>query len=161
MEKLKESPAALELAEATVTTNLLGPIRLTEALLPHLLKQARSSVLTVSSGLAFVSMAATPTYNATKAAVHAWSLGLRRQLEGTPVEVVEIIPPYVQTELTGPDQKTDPHALPLDAFTDEVMSLLAEDAHAEILVERVKPLRFAARDGAEAQISAAMNRLTF
>ena len=154
IEKIKEAPSSLGDAEATVVTNLLGPIRLTEALLPHLLKQARASVVTVSSGLAFVPMAATATYCATKAAIHSWSFSLRKQLKDTPVEVIEIAPPYVQTELIGPNQKTDPHAMPLDAFIAEVMSLIGEDAHDEILVERVKPLRNAAREGRVEEMSA-------
>ncbi|MDF2799243.1 MAG: short-chain dehydrogenase/reductase [Devosia sp.] len=87
----------LPVAEATVATNLLGPIRLTAALLPHLLAQPRAAVLTVSSGLAFVPKASTPTYSATKAAIHSYSQSLRHQLRHTGVEVIELAPPYVQT----------------------------------------------------------------
>jgi uncharacterized oxidoreductase len=138
----------LATAEATVATNLLGPIRLTAALLPHLLAKPRAAILTVSSGLAFVPLAATPTYSATKAAIHSWSLGLREQLKGSSVEVIEIAPPYVQTELLGPQQLTDPDAMPLADFTNEVMALIqAAPASGEIIVERCKPLRFAERDG--------------
>lgn len=138
----------LATAEATVATNLLGPIRLTAALLPHLLAKPRAAVLTVSSGLAFVPLAATPTYSATKAAIHSWSLGLREQLKGSSVEVIEIAPPYVQTELLGPQQLTDPDAMPLADFTNEVMALIqATPASGEIIVERCKPLRFAERNG--------------
>jgi uncharacterized oxidoreductase len=86
-------------AEAIVTTNLLGPIRLTAALLPHLLKQRSAAIMTVSSGLAFVPMAMTPTYCATKAAIHSYSQSLRYQLKDTNIQVLELIPPYVQTEL--------------------------------------------------------------
>ena len=67
----------LETAEATIATNLLGPIRLTAALLPHLQRQPKAAVLTVSSGLAFVPKASTPTYSATKAAIHSYSQSLR------------------------------------------------------------------------------------
>lgn len=147
IEKLTDAPASLHDAEATLATNLLGPIRLTQALLPHLLKQARASVVTVSSGLAFVPMAATPTYCATKSAIHAYSQTLRKQLKDTAVEVIEIIPPYVQTELISPDQARDPHAMPLPAFIAEVMALIGEDAHEEIVVERCRPLRDAPRNG--------------
>ncbi len=161
LEKLADAPAPLEDAEATVATNLLGPIRLTQALLPHLKTKARSSVVTVSSGLAFVPMAATPTYCATKAAIHSWSMSLRKQLTGTPVEVVEIIPPYVQTELISPGQKSDPHAMPLDAFVAEVMALIGEDRHDEIVVERCRPLRDAPRNGEVEAISAMFDGMTF
>lgn len=138
----------LATAEDTIATNLLGPIRLTAALLPHLLKQERAAILTVSSGLAFVPLATTPTYSATKAAIHSWSMALREQLKATPVEVIEIAPPYVQTELLGPQQAVDPAAMPLAEFTAEVMSLLeSAPASGEVIVERCKPLRFAAENG--------------
>ena len=88
-------------SEAIVTTNLLGPIRLTAALLPQLLAQPRATVMTVSSGLAFVPLAFTPTYCATKAAIHSYTQSLRYQLRGSSVQVLELIPPYVQTELMG------------------------------------------------------------
>ena len=139
------------IAEATIATNLLAPIRLTAALLPLLRKQAKSSVLNVSSGLAFLPLAITPTYSATKAAIHSFSDSLRYQLKGTGVDVVEIAPPYVQTELMGEQQANDPNAMPLTEFIDEVMSILESqpDAH-EVLVKRVLPLRFAAEQGSEA-----------
>src|SRR4051794_34610163 len=86
----------LQLAEDIVTTNLLGPIRLIAALMPHMLGQARATIMTVSSGLAFVPLVKTPTYNATKAAIHSYSLSLREQLKDSNVEVIEIVPPGVQ-----------------------------------------------------------------
>lgn len=145
-------------AEDTIATNLLGPIRLTVALLPHLLEQKRAAILTVSSGLAFVPLATTPTYSATKAAIHSWSMALREQLKATSVEVIEIAPPYVQTELLGPQQAVDPMAMPLAEFTAEVMSLLeSASASGEIIVERCKPLRFAAENGQVAAIFAQLN----
>ena len=145
----------LATAEDTVTTNLLGPIRLTAALLPHLLKQERAAILTVSSGLAFVPLATTPTYSATKAAIHSWSMALREQLKATSVEVIEIAPPYVQTELLGPQQAVDPAAMPLAEFIAEVMALLeSQPESGEIIVERCKPLRFAAENGQVAAIFA-------
>jgi uncharacterized oxidoreductase len=136
-------------AEATITTNLLGPIRLTAALLPHLLKRPHATIMTVSSGLAFTPMAITPTYNATKAAIHSWSQALRYQLKSTSVEVIELVPPYVQTELMS-GQATDPRAMPLKDFLAETIEILRTQPRAtEILVERVKPLRFAASNGEE------------
>lgn len=148
----------LDTAEDTIATNLLGPIRLTAALLPHLLKQERAAILTVSSGLAFVPLATTPTYSATKAAIHSWSMALREQLKATSVEVIEIAPPYVQTELLGPQQAVDPAAMPLAEFTAEVMALLeSQPASGEIIVERCKPLRFAAENG---QVGAIFAQLT-
>ena len=137
-------------AEAEVTTNLLGPIRLTAALLPHLLKQPAATVMTVSSGLAFTPLAMTPTYCATKAAIHSYSMSLRYQLRGTHVGVVEIVPPYVQTELMGEHQLADPRAMPLKEYIDETMRLLQTQPDArEILVERIKQRFVAGTDGAE------------
>jgi uncharacterized oxidoreductase len=131
-------------AEATVTTNLLAPLRLTAALLPHLRQQPSAVVMNVSSGLAFVPLAPTPTYCATKAAIHSWSQSLRWQLRGTSVEVLELIPPYVQTELQGARQKEDPRAMPLADFIAEVMRILSTQPDAkEICVQRVYPLRYA------------------
>lgn len=158
--KPENVPAAdnLAIAEETIATNLLGPIRLTTALLPHLLKQPRATVLTVSSGLAFVPLAATPTYSATKAAIHSWSIGLREQLKDTPVEVIEIAPPYVQTELLGPHQAVDPAAMPLAEFISEVMTILeTQPEAAEVVVERCKPLRQAEANSQFAQVFAALN----
>ena len=149
-ENLLSQPEALADAEATIATNLLGPIRLTAALLPLLQKQPHATIMTVSSGLAFIPMALTPTYNATKAAIHSWSQSLRYQLKSSNIEVLELVPPYVQTELMGSAQAADPRAMPLQEFLDEVINLIKTQPTAtEILVERVKPLRFAEQNGKE------------
>ncbi len=135
-------------AEAIVATNLLGPIRLTAALLPLLLSKPRAAIMTVSSGLAFVPLAVTPTYCATKAAIHSYTQSLRYQLRNTSVEVLELIPPYVQTELLGPGQLTDPNAMPLKDFISETMHILKHSPEVtEVCVERVKPLRRAESGG--------------
>ena len=149
-EDLLEKPDDLSTAEKTITTNLLGPIRLTAALLPLLRKQPRATIMTVSSGLAFVPFAPTPTYCATKAAIHSYTQSLRYQLKETKVEAIELIPPYAQTTLTGDQQANDPRAMPLSDFIDEAMSILKSQPDAkEVCVERVYPLRFAAEQGQE------------
>ena len=150
-EDLKAEPFDLDTVETTIATNLLGPIRLTAALLPHLRAQPRATVMTVSSGLAFIPLAATPTYNATKAAIHSWSQSLRHQLAGTSVEVLELAPPAVATDLM-PGHAENPNSMPLADYTAEVMGLIerGETPRGEILVERVKPLRFAEVNGYEA-----------
>lgn len=132
-----------KIATETVATNLLGPIYLTNALLPHLLKQKSATIMTVTSGLAFTPLAMAPTYSATKAAIHSYTQSLRYQLQGTAIEVQEIAPPYVRTSLAGERQANDPNAMPLEEFVSETISILREQPHAEeLLVKRVHPLRF-------------------
>src|SRR5450631_729988 len=123
-----------------VTTNLLGPIRMTSALIEHLKKQATATVINVSSGLAFVPLAMTAVYCATKAAMHSYTLSQRYKLKSSSVTVLELAPPWVQTDLLGSTNNRDPRAMPLKEFIDETMTVLATDA-TEILVERVKMLR--------------------
>lgn len=136
----------LATAEATVTTNLLGPLRLIAAFTEFLAAQDDATIMNVSSGLAFVPLPITPTYNATKAAIHSLSDALRVQLADTSISVVELAPPAVQTTLLG--QENDENAMPLDDYLAEVMALIESQPDAdEILVERVKFLRFAERDG--------------
>jgi uncharacterized oxidoreductase len=130
--------------DATIATNLTAPLQLTAALLPHLKQQAQATVINVSSGLAFTPLALTPTYCATKAAIHSWSISLRYQLRDTSVEILELAPPYVQTELMGEHQASDPRAMPLADFISEVMDILSTQPEAkEILVKSVYALRFA------------------
>jgi uncharacterized oxidoreductase len=139
---------ALADAEATVATNLLGPIRLTAALLPALLKQPNAVIMTVSSGLAFVPLALAPTYSATKAAIHSYTQSLRYQLKDSRVQVLELPPPYVQTGLQGSRQASDPMAMPLKEFIAEAMNILKTRPEAvEICVERVQAQRLAEASG--------------
>ena len=124
------------MVESVVTTNLLGPIRMTSALLEHLKGQDGATVIYVSSGLAFVPLAMSATYSATKAAIHSFAMSQRYVLKDTGVRVLELAPPYVQTELMGDRQKNDPMAMPLEDFLAETVNLLGEDSD-EILVQRV------------------------
>lgn len=133
-------------AEAQITTNLLGPIRLNNALIEHLKRQPNPVVVNVSSGLAFVPRADAAVYSATKAAVHVYTQSLRHQLAGK-VKVVELVPPALQTELT-PGQSTREGYMPLDAFIDEVMALFGQQPTPdEIVVERARLQRLAEREG--------------
>jgi uncharacterized oxidoreductase len=145
-EKLLAQQPELADAEAIITTNLLGPIRLTAALLSHLEKQPYACIMNVSSGLAFMPLTLTPTYCATKAGIHSYTQSLRYQLRGTSIEVLELVPPYVATDLMS--GASDPRAMPLDKFIAEVMGILkTEPTPDEICVENVKGLRFAAETG--------------
>ena len=133
-------------AEKVIAINVLGPIRLTDALIDQLKAQDDAVLINVTSGLAYVPMPKAATYSATKAAIHSYTLSLRKLLEGQ-VEVIELVPPGVQTELT-PGQSTREGYMPLDEFIEETLALFAQNpAPEEILVERVKGFRFAERDG--------------
>lgn len=138
---------ALETAEATVATNLLGTIRLVHAFAPFLTKQADAAILTVTSGLAYVPLASTPAYGATKAAVHSYTESLRAQLRDTSVQVIELTPPLTRTRLMG-DRTDNDQAMPLEEYISETMGLLESEPEArQILVERVKFQRFAEVNG--------------
>lgn len=159
-ENLLEQPEDLGDAEATVTTNLLGPIRLTAALMPHLKQQPSAAIITISSGLAFVPLALTPTYCATKAAIHSYSQSLRHQLRETKIEVLEIIPPYVQTDLMGGAE--DPRAMPLKDFIAETMALLTKQpTPPEIATERVKFLSEAVNRGEYEAVFNTLNAMRY
>ncbi|CAL1691371.1 3-phenylpropionate-dihydrodiol/cinnamic acid-dihydrodiol dehydrogenase [Brevundimonas subvibrioides] len=143
------------LVDETVAINLLGTIRLAAAVLPHLLQQPSATFVTVSSGLAFVPLAATPTYSATKAAIHSWTQALRTQLAGTSVKVVEWAPPAVATDLM-PGHAENPNSMPLADFTAESLSLF-EAGHDAVLVERVKLLSGAEARGDYATVYGMLN----
>jgi short-subunit dehydrogenase involved in D-alanine esterification of teichoic acids len=147
----------LDDALRVVETNIVGPLRLVAAFVEHLQTRPHATVMTVSSGLAHLPLAATPTYNGSKAFIHRFSESIRLQLASTSVEVIELVPPAVQTDLM-PGQAEQPGFLPLDDFADEVMALLRANPHAaEILVERVKFLRFAEVEGRFDAAVAAVN----
>jgi uncharacterized oxidoreductase len=138
-------------AEATLVTNVLGPIRLIDALIGHFVGRQDAAIVNVTSGLAFVPLSGTPTYCASKAAMHSYTQSLREMLEGR-VEVIELAPPAVQTDLT-PGQATREGYQPLGEFADEVMALFAQNpTPPEILVERVQPLRFSEAQGSQRTI---------
>ena len=127
-----------DLIERTITTNLMGPIRLTSALVEHLKNQEFAAIMIVSSVLGFTPMAMTAVYSSTKAALHSYSQSLRFKLRHTSVRVLEIIPPWVRTELLNSSE--EPRAMPLGDFLRGTIDALATDAD-EILVPQAKHLR--------------------
>ncbi|MGP4051606.1 SDR family oxidoreductase [Streptomyces sp. 2A115] len=133
-------PAELTVAEDHVATNLLGTIRMTYAFLPLLAGKDDAVVMNVTSALAFVPYPSTPTYSATKAALHSFSESLRIQLAGADagIQVIEMAPPGVRTGLMG--QQDNDHAMPLDDFLTEALDLLREQPDAKEIV--VEPARF-------------------
>lgn len=139
-------PASLPVAEDHVTVNLLGTIRMTYAFLPLLEDKNDAVVMNVTSALAFVPLPITPTYNATKAALHSFSESLRVQLTASDVQVIEVAPPGVRTTLLG--QQDDENAMPLDDFLDETLTILRDRPDAkELVVERAKFVRHAKANG--------------
>jgi uncharacterized oxidoreductase len=147
----------LDSAESVIATNVLGPIRLIASFVEHLQKQPDATIVTVSSGLAFAPLKVTPSYNASKAAIHMLSESIRLQLADTSVKIVELVPPSVRTSLL-PGQENSEWAMPLEDFISEVVSLLESQPDAtEIQVERVKFLRYGEARGDYDQVVAVLN----
>jgi uncharacterized oxidoreductase len=143
-----------------ISTNVLGVIRVATELVPHLVRQSNAVLLNVSSGLAFVPLARFPVYCATKAAVHSFTLSLRHQLKGSGVQVVELIPPYVATELGGPRKAAEPggpQPMPLPTFIAETMKALASGAD-EVAIGDAQNLVAATNSATLKKVFAGMNR---
>ena len=111
---------------------------MTSALIEHLKKQPKAAVIYNTSVLGYVPLALTAVYSSTKAALHTYALSQRYKLRGSSVSVLEIVPPWVQTDLMNSNE--EPRAMPLKQFIDETIKVLGTDTE-EILVERAKPLR--------------------
>jgi len=158
-EDMKSDDWDTSVAEQVVQTNILGVLRVVSAFLPQLKAKRDAAIMATSSALAFVPRADFPTYCASKAFLHSWLQSLRHQLKHFPVEVLELSPPYVQSELTGPQQASDPRAMPLPEFVAEVLRILesADHSRGEILLPRDLPRRWAERDGRYDEIFAAQN----
>lgn len=118
---LKTAEGWLE-TESEIAINLEAPIHLSRLFYPQLAGHNQAAILNVTSGLSFVPLANVPVYCATKAALHSFTLSLRRQLAGTPVEVIEVIPPAVDTDLGGPGLHT--FGVNVDEFADFVLESL-------------------------------------
>ena len=127
-----------QVSRSILDTNLLGPIRLTSALIDLLKAQPSATIIHNTSVLAYVPLAVTAVYSASKAALHSYAMSQRFMLRDTSVRVQEIAPPWVDTDLVK--KSGDPRAMPLEAFIAETMAKLAGDEE-EIIVESVKPLR--------------------
>jgi uncharacterized oxidoreductase len=157
LEDWHQPQSFLASAESVVTTNVLGPIRLIAAFIEHLQAQPDATIVTVSSGLAFAPLSVTPSYNASKAAIHMLSESIRLQLAGMSVKIVELEPPAVRTSLL-PGQEDSEVAMPLEEFIAEAAALLEAQPDArEIQVERVKFLRYGEARGDYDQVVATLN----
>jgi len=143
-------------AEESITNSLLGPIRLTDALIDHLVAQPDAVLVNVTSGLAFVPLVIAPTYSAIKAGIHNYTVSLRAVLKGK-VEVIEIAPPALRTTLT-PGQENNERFMPPEIFVEQVMEQLQRDVTpAEVLVEEVDFMRRAEKEDRFEETVAAIN----
>ncbi|HMD86827.1 MAG TPA: SDR family NAD(P)-dependent oxidoreductase [Terriglobia bacterium] len=143
-----------------INTNVLGVIRVAGEFIPHLTRQSNAVLLNVSSRLAFVPLARFPVYCATKAAVHSYTLSLRQQLKASGVKVIELIPPYVATELGGPWKSVGPggpQPMPLETFIAQAMLELA-DGSDEVAIGDAKHLVAATNSETLKKVFAGMNR---
>jgi uncharacterized oxidoreductase len=144
-----------DIAPVVISTNLLGPITLTSLLLPTLRAQRHAAIINITSALAFVPMALAPTYSATKAGLHAYTESLRSQLQDSGIQVIEIAPPRVETEMDGP---ADGYTMTVDDFISETLSLMAAQPDAgEVIVDASRGLRDAERNGVYAEQFAFVN----
>lgn len=129
------APLDDELMQRHINTNLIGTMRTTSAFIEHLKAQPHASILYNSSTLAFTPLAGFGVYSATKAALHAYVLAQRFLLKSTGVRVQELVPPWVGTGLVG--DTDDSRAMPVDAFIEETMTLLATNVE-EVVVDAAR-----------------------
>lgn len=146
-------------SQEIINTNIMGVVSTIGAFIPHLKTQTSATILATSSALAFVPLASFPTYCASKAFLHSWLVSLRHQLSSVCIEVLEISPPYVQTELTGAHQLSDPRALPINTYIKALLHMLdvKDYANGELILEQDQARRWAERDGTYKAIFSAMN----
>lgn len=128
----------------TIETNFYGPVRVTNALMPHLLQRPSATIINVTSMLGDLPLAVVSAYCASKAALHSFTLSLRYKLRETNVAVLELAPPYVQTALAK--DPNDPRAMPLAAFIEQTMTALESD-DVEVLVPGARKRRDMLRAG--------------
>jgi len=103
-----------------IASNIEAPFHFCMLFAPYFAQKDYAAILNVSSGLAFTPMAIAPIYSATKAAVHSFTMSLRHQLEETSIEVIEIAPPAVNTDLGGAGLHT--FGTPVDEFADAIFT---------------------------------------
>jgi uncharacterized oxidoreductase len=138
---LRQGTAELFGGEDEVQTNFAAPIHLSACLTPRLMEKAEAAIVNVSSGLAFVPIAAMPVYCATKAGIHIFTVSLRHQLQGTPVKVFEIVPPAVDTELGkgSTDDTEDYRGIPASEVATAALKAFERDEY-EIVIGEARGL---------------------
>jgi len=126
-----KGPRDLQDADEEIATNLTAPIHLSALLIPYLRRKKEAAIVNISSGLAFTPLATVPVYCATKAAVHSLSLCLRHQLRDTSVQIFEVAPPMVSTELSGSRKKPEEteHTMSAEAVAVGILDALERNDH--------------------------------
>ena len=148
---LKKGAGKPARGKSEIETNLMAPISLSALFIPWLSKRKEAAIMNVSSGLAFVPIAAMPVYCATKAALHSFTVSLRYQLRDTSIKVFELVPPAVDTELgKGTAEEVEPEyrGLPPGEVAQAALSAMADNAY-EIFVGEAKDLAMGARTDPE------------
>ncbi|UOQ70125.1 SDR family oxidoreductase [Hymenobacter cellulosilyticus] len=138
-----------------IVINVEAPIHLAMLFIPHLQQQPNPVIINVTSGLSFAPAAFAPIYSATKAALHSFTLSLRHQLAATPIKVLEIVPPAVNTDLGGAGLHT--FGVPVDAFADSIMERLA-NGEEEVGYGTSEEIRQASRQEIDARFQLINNR---
>jgi uncharacterized oxidoreductase len=133
-----------------INTNIEAPIHLSMLFAPFFAKKEEATIINVTSGLAFTPAMFAPIYSATKAALHSFTMSLRYQLTETSVEVIEVAPPAVNTDLGGVGLHN--FGEPLDAFADGIFKGLEEGKKEIGYGTSVKALRMS-RDEIDQQLA--------
>lgn len=141
-----------------IAANLEAPLHLTMLFLPLLVESDNAAIINVSSGLAFTPMAAAPIYSATKAALHSFTISLRHQLSTSGIEVIEVAPPAVNTDLGGKGLHT--FGVPLNEFADGVFQGLKKGQQEIGYGSSEKGMRMS-RDEIDAAVQAINSRVPF
>jgi uncharacterized oxidoreductase len=139
-----------------IASNIEAPFHFAMLFAPYFANKDYGAILNVSSGLAFTPMAITPIYSATKAAVHSFTMSLRHQLEDTSIEVIEVAPPAVNTDLGGIGLHT--FGAPVDEFADAIFKGL-EAGKIEIGYGRAEKAMRMSRDEIDETVKTMYNNM--
>ncbi len=127
--KLGEGANAVEKARQEFETNYFAPVRLIEALLPLLKKQAEAAIVNITSNVAFHPLVVLPTYSDAKTALHSHSVALRLTLStDTNIKVFEVMPSLINTDATK-DMGGEQHGLPPIVVAQDIYNGINEDRY--------------------------------
>lgn len=119
-------PYPLEKQLEEIDINLKGPVILTNVFLNDLMKRPEAMIINLTSPSAYMPMAASQIYSATKSALQSWTISIRHQLRNTNIKVVELNPPAVNTRMNSNNPDLDG------------MTLMSPEKFAQLAVEGIK-----------------------